>query len=206
MLTDFVQGNPVGRVGRGAWLPGTSRQRLGDPFAHVGLAPGPGRAEQVEADAAGDGGQPGAGGFDGVLLLPGHGVPAGVGLLDGVLGFGQGAEEPVGEIDQLPPLADQPRPGPDQAGCLLARMGWSWCALSWSHLLSPIRHDSAPECEAGRAASHSGGARCRTRRETKQRHVRRARTRTGESAMIRIGIILGSTRPNRKRRAGRHVG
>ena len=35
----------------------------------------------------------------------GHGVPAGVGLLDGVLGLGQGAEQPVGEIDQLTPLA-----------------------------------------------------------------------------------------------------
>jgi hypothetical protein len=41
---------------------------------------GPGRAEQVEADAAGGLAQPGAGGFDGVLLVPCHGVPAGVGL------------------------------------------------------------------------------------------------------------------------------
>ena len=80
-------------------------QRLGDPFAHVALPPGPRRAEQVEADATGDGRQPGAGGFDGLLLLPGHGVPAGVGLLDDILGVGQGAEEPVREIDQLTPLA-----------------------------------------------------------------------------------------------------
>src|ERR1700731_3888678 len=28
-------------------------ERFGDPFAHVGLSPGPRRAEQVEADAAG---------------------------------------------------------------------------------------------------------------------------------------------------------
>ena len=39
------------------------------------------------------------------LLLPGHGVPAGVGLLYDILSIGQGAEEPVGEIDQLTPLA-----------------------------------------------------------------------------------------------------
>jgi len=74
-------------------------------FAHVALPPGPGRAEQVQADAAGDRCQPAAGGFDGFLLLPGHGVPAGVGLLDDVLGIGQGAEQPVGEVDQLTSLA-----------------------------------------------------------------------------------------------------
>src|ERR1700761_1107397 len=48
-------------------------------------------------------GQPGAWVFDGLLLLPGHGVPAGVGLLDGVLGLSQGAQQPVGEVDQLTP-------------------------------------------------------------------------------------------------------
>jgi hypothetical protein len=41
--------------------------------------------------------------FDGFLLLSGHGVPAGVGLLDGVLSIGQGAQQPVGEIEQLTP-------------------------------------------------------------------------------------------------------
>src|SRR5260370_793197 len=82
-------------------------QRLGDPFADVGLSPGPGRAEQVEADAAGDRGKPGAGGCDGVLLLRGHGVPAGVGLLDSVLSFGQGAQQPVGEANQVTPLAHE---------------------------------------------------------------------------------------------------
>ncbi len=106
----LVQGDPVGGVGQDgpAWPAdplGPFWQRLGDPFAHVGLSPGPGRAEQIEADAAGDRGEPGAGGFDGVLLPPGQGVPAGVGLLHGVLGLGQGAKEPVGEVDQLTPLA-----------------------------------------------------------------------------------------------------
>ena len=80
----------------------------------------------------------------------GHGVPAGVGLLDGVLGLGQGAQQPVGEIDQLTPLAHdrvQARIGP--AACL-ARIGWSWCRGSLGRSLpSPVRRDSAPECEAG---------------------------------------------------------
>jgi hypothetical protein len=106
----LIQGDPVGRVGRGAARPaadplGRSGQRLGEPFAHVALAAGAGRAEQVEADAAGDRGQPGTGGCDGFLLLGGHGVPARVGLLDGVLGVGQRTQQPVGEIDQPPPLA-----------------------------------------------------------------------------------------------------
>ena len=116
----LIEGDPVGRVGRGAAGPpaGPLRrvgQRLGDPFAHVALPPGPCRAEQVQADAAGDRGQPGAGRFDGVLLRPGHGVPAGVGLLDGILGLGQRAQQPVGEVDQLAPLAHdraQARVGP----------------------------------------------------------------------------------------------
>ena len=71
--------------------------------------------EQVEADAAGHRGQPGAGGFDGVLLRPGQGVPASVGLLDGIFGLGQRAQEPVSEVDQLTPLAHdrvQARVGP----------------------------------------------------------------------------------------------
>ena len=120
----LVEGDPVGRVGSGAARPPADPlrrfgQRLRDPFAHVALPPGPCRAEQVEADAAGDRRQPGAGGFDGFLLLPGHGVPAGVGLLDDVLGLGQGAEEPVREIDQLTPLAHdraQARIGPPSPG------------------------------------------------------------------------------------------
>ena len=45
----------------------------------------------------------------------GHGVPAGVGLLHGILGIGQRAQQPVGEVDQLTPLAHdraQARVGP----------------------------------------------------------------------------------------------
>ena len=45
------------------------------------------------------------GGLDGLLLLLGHGIPAGVGLLHDIFGVCQGSEESVGEIDQLPPLA-----------------------------------------------------------------------------------------------------
>src|SRR5215831_18202037 len=93
------------RTRRRADPPARPGQRLGEPFAHVALAAGAGRAEQVQADAAGDLRQPGAGGFDGVLLLPGQGIPAGVGLLDGVLGVGQRAQQPVGQVDQQPPLA-----------------------------------------------------------------------------------------------------
>src|SRR6202167_4803663 len=60
----LIQGAPVGRVDGGAAGPdadplGGLGQRLGDPFAHVGLPPGACRAKQVEADAAGDRGQPG---------------------------------------------------------------------------------------------------------------------------------------------------
>ena len=70
----LVEGDSVGRVDRGAVRPAggplrTIGQRLGDPFAHVALAPGPCRAEQVEADATRDLRQPGAGGFDDLLLL-----------------------------------------------------------------------------------------------------------------------------------------
>src|SRR5262249_36856524 len=78
---------------------------FGDPFTHVPLAPGTCRARQVAADAAGDRRQPGTRRVDGLLLLASHGIPAGVGLLYDVLGLGQGAEQPVREIDQLTPLA-----------------------------------------------------------------------------------------------------
>ena len=91
----------------------------------------------------------------------GHGVPAGVGLLDDVLGVGQRAEQPVGEIDQLTPLAHdraQARIEPPSP----VRMVGHRVADSLSHLLSPVRRDSAPKCEAGgrltfrRAASSYG--------------------------------------------------
>ena len=154
----LIQGDPVGRVGRGAARPPADPlrrvgQRLGEPFAHVALPPGPCRAEQVQADAAGDRRQPGAGGFDGLLLLPGQGVPAGVGLLHGILGLGQGAQQPVGEIDQLTPLAHDRAQARDRAGRLLARIGCSWCRSFLGRICpSPVRRDSAPDCEAGRAA------------------------------------------------------
>src|SRR6185437_3377534 len=109
----LVEGDAVGGVGRGAGAAadplGGFGQRLGDPLADVALAAGAGRAELVEADAAGDRGQPGAGGGDGVARARGQGIPAGVGFLDGVFGFGQGSQQPIGEIDQLPPLADDPQ-------------------------------------------------------------------------------------------------
>jgi hypothetical protein len=92
----LVEGDPVGRIAgpgrRDAGPLGAFRQRLGYPFADVRLPPGAGRAEHGEADAAGHRRQPGTRGFNGLLLLPGHGVPAGVGLLDGVLSLGQRAE------------------------------------------------------------------------------------------------------------------
>jgi hypothetical protein len=91
------------------------REWLRDPFAHIAFPPGPCRAEYVQADTTGDLGQPGAGRIDGLLLLPGHGVPAGVGLLHRILGLGEGAEEPVRQIDQMAPLAHdrvQARIGP----------------------------------------------------------------------------------------------
>src|SRR6266568_1703854 len=86
-----------------------------------------------------------------VLLPPGQGVPAGAGLLDGILGLGQGAQQPVREIDQLTPLAQdrvQARiglavswPGSDGHGA---------AGLPRSPLPSPVRQDTAPQCEAAR--------------------------------------------------------
>ena len=71
MLTDSSSvTRSAGSVPPGApWPLGRLGQRLGNPFAHVALPPGPCRAEQVQADAAGDRGQPGPGRFDGILLL-----------------------------------------------------------------------------------------------------------------------------------------
>jgi hypothetical protein len=144
----LIQGDAVGRVGGGAARPptrplGRFGQRLGEPLAHVAFPPGPCRAEQVQADATGDRPQPGAGGFDGVLLLPGHGVPAGEGLLDGILGLGQGAKQPVGEIEQLTPLAHdraQARIGP--AVCWPGLGGHGAASLPWSQL--PHQVDETP--------------------------------------------------------------
>ena len=71
----LIQGHPVGGIGHGATRPradplGTIGQRLGDPFAHVALPAGSCRAEQVQADAAGDLCQPGARGFNASFCCP----------------------------------------------------------------------------------------------------------------------------------------
>ena len=92
----LVECDSVGRVDGATRLSaeplGGCRHRLRDPFAHIAFPSCPGRTQQVEADAAGDCHQPAAGGFDGLLLLRCHGVPAGVGLLNDVLSVGQRAE------------------------------------------------------------------------------------------------------------------
>jgi hypothetical protein len=89
------------------------------------------------------------------LLRPGHGVPAGVGLLDDIFGIGQGAKQPVSEIEQLTPLAHdraQVRAGllvsgPLAFGLLVSGLlvsgslvsgpgsGAHGAALPWSHLV-----------------------------------------------------------------------
>jgi hypothetical protein len=90
----LVEGDSVGRVDGGTARPPADPlravgQRLRDPFTHIVLPPGPCRAEQVETDAAGDRRQPATGRGDVFPPLWGHGVPAGVGLLYDILGFGQ---------------------------------------------------------------------------------------------------------------------
>ena len=183
----LVEGDPVGRVGRAAARPSADPlravgQRLRDPFAHVALPPGPRRAEQVEADATGDRRQPGAGGLDGFLLLPGHGVPAGVGLLHDVLGVGQGAEEPVGEVDQLTPLAHdraQARVEPAVSWLGLRAHG---VADSLGRICPPVRRDSAPKCEVGASPHIPSGCVVVLMRRTVWRHPPAPpdRTREGE--------------------------
>jgi hypothetical protein len=90
----LVETDPVSGVGGDAGpLSADPLARCGyrfrNPFAHVALPSGPCRAEQIETDAARDRRQPRAGGLDGLLLVPGHGVPAGVCLLDDILSIGQ---------------------------------------------------------------------------------------------------------------------
>ncbi len=105
----LVEGHPLGRVGRTAGM--TARpvrvvgQRLGDPLAHVPLPAASRRTEQVEADPAGHRRQPAAGRLDGILLLRGHRVPAGVGLLCDVFRLRQGTEKAIRQVDQLTPFA-----------------------------------------------------------------------------------------------------
>ncbi len=107
----LVQGDPVrrvrGAVDRAAAAPfGRLGHRFRHPLPHIAFPPGPSRAEQVETDPAGHLAQPRARHLDRRPPWLAHRVPAGVGLLDRVLGVGERAEQPVGEIDQLPPLAD----------------------------------------------------------------------------------------------------
>jgi hypothetical protein len=195
----LIQGDPVGRVHGGtARPPGgplrTFGQRLGDPFAHVGLSPDPGRAEQVEADAAGDRRQPGAGGCDGVLMLPGHGVPADIGLLNGILHLGHGAEKPVGEIDQLTPLAHdrvQARAGPGASW--LCRGAHGADRLPRSHLPHHIRQDSAAKREVG--ASPHTPAGCLVVLVTRAHHPAGRKLRRHYDPLLRPPIALGRHRP-----------
>src|ERR1700730_7171141 len=67
----------------------------GEPLPAVALGAGGGRAELVEADAAGDRGQPGARGCVRVALVGGEGLPAGGGFLDRGFRLRQGSPQAV---------------------------------------------------------------------------------------------------------------
>jgi hypothetical protein len=85
-------------------LPGTT-----PPGTHVAFPPGPCRAEHVEADPAGDLGQPGARDLDLVALGLVHPVPANVGLLNGVFGLRDRAEHPERQRQEVAAFSDQGR-------------------------------------------------------------------------------------------------
>src|SRR5580698_9525598 len=75
---------------------------------------------------------------------------AGVGLLYGILGFGQGAQEPAGEADQRAPLVHDRAQARVGLRVVWSRRGGHRVAGSLDCIcLSPVRQDSAPECEAG---------------------------------------------------------
>jgi len=108
MLTDSSRVNPVGRIGAaaGPHAGPLARfgQRLGDPFAHVALPPGPGRTEQGPGRC---GWRPWSARRRGIRWPPaaprtsrtsGRRSPA------RRLGIGQGAKHPVGEVDQPAPF------------------------------------------------------------------------------------------------------
>jgi hypothetical protein len=86
-------------------------------------------------------------GFDGLLLLSGHGIPAGVGLLCDILSIGQGAAESVREIDQLTPLAHARAQARIQPAVSWLRLGDHCVADCRSYLPSRVRRDIAPNCE-----------------------------------------------------------
>ncbi len=93
------EGGLVGGVGVGRGGGGGGDEGLGQPGADVGFALDAGGPELVEAKAGDDGREPGPGGGD--RLAGGEGaVPAEGGLLDGVLGVGDGAEHPVGDGEE----------------------------------------------------------------------------------------------------------
>ena len=108
------------------------------PGARVELLPGVGHADAGRPPND----QQTAAGLRGIRRA----LPAGVGLLHGILGIGQGAQQPVGQIDQLTPLADgrpgpgRPPPGPDE---VLMVSSASRCRLC----SQPVRRDSAPKCD-----------------------------------------------------------
>src|SRR5262249_46378748 len=75
-----------------------------------------------------------------------------------ILGHGKRREEPVGEVDQLAPLADdrgRAPIGPAVSGHRLR--GHGAAGLPRSPLPSPGRHDSTPECQAGPSPHIPGG-------------------------------------------------
>lgn len=80
-------------------------ERLGQPLADVGLAPGAGRGELVEAQVGEDLRQPGLGDLD---ALDVGGLPAQERVLHGVLGLARGAEEAVGDRLQAGPGGLEP--------------------------------------------------------------------------------------------------
>jgi hypothetical protein len=79
---------------------GAGLDRFGEPGADVGLAAGAGGAEDVEGEAGGRGDEPAGEVFD---LLDVGALEADPGVLDRILGLGDGAEEAVGDADQAGP-------------------------------------------------------------------------------------------------------
>jgi hypothetical protein len=80
-------------------------QRLGEPSADVGLAPGPRGGELVEAQVGQDRRQPGLGDLDAVDV---RGLPAQERLLHEVLSLVRGAEETVGDGLETRPRSLEP--------------------------------------------------------------------------------------------------
>src|SRR5262249_30788992 len=116
--------------------------------ADISLPPSACRTEKVEAYPAGDRREPGTRRLDGFLLLRGHGVPADVGLLDGILSLGQGAQEPVRQIDQSAALAHDR--GQTWVGLAVSSPDWrvhGGLRLPSSHLRSPVRRDGRANCD-----------------------------------------------------------